>query len=150
VLHGLEEYSNPAVYNRLSEYSAMAQEVHGPDYDPRTEDIDGDVLTRVGRGNRHGRYWIDDGAIDSSSTPTLSQVLLGRRQSRHPSLEVFAAAAGLTETKQAGTPFADSAPDEDLRRSHPTVRPRPAQRPACDPAHCNGPCVAAVCYGPNL
>jgi hypothetical protein len=76
--------------------------------------------------------------------------MLGRRQRRHPSLEVFAAAAGLTETKQAGTPFADSAPDEDLRRSHPTVRPRPAQRPACDPAHCNGPCVAAVCYGPNL
>ena len=33
--------------------------------------------------------------------------MLGRRQRRHPSLEVFAAAAGLTETKQAGTPFAD-------------------------------------------
>jgi hypothetical protein len=40
--------------------------------------------------------------------------------------------------------------DEDLRRSHPTVRPRPAQRPTCDPAHCNRPCVAAACYGPNL
>jgi hypothetical protein len=76
--------------------------------------------------------------------------MLGRRQRRHPSLEVFAAAAGLTEAKQAETPFAASAPDEDLRRSHPTVRPRPAQRPVCDPAHCNGPCVAAVCYGPNL
>jgi hypothetical protein len=25
-------------------------------------------------GKRHGRYWIADGAIDSSSTPTLSQV----------------------------------------------------------------------------
>jgi hypothetical protein len=33
---GLEAYSNPAVYSRLSEYIAMAQEVHGPDYDPRT------------------------------------------------------------------------------------------------------------------
>jgi hypothetical protein len=52
----------------------MAQEVHGPDYDPRTEDIDGDVLMRVGGGKRHGRYWIADGAIDSSSTHTLSQV----------------------------------------------------------------------------
>jgi hypothetical protein len=31
---------------------------------------------------------------------------LGRRQRRHPSLEAFAAAAGLTETKRAGTPFA--------------------------------------------
>jgi plasmid stabilization system protein ParE len=33
-------------------------------------------------------------------------IVLGRRQSRHPSLEVFAAAAGLTETKRAGTLFA--------------------------------------------
>jgi hypothetical protein len=29
---------------------------------------------RVRGGKRHGRYWIADGAIDSSSTPTLSQV----------------------------------------------------------------------------
>jgi hypothetical protein len=29
--------------------------------------------------------------------------MLGRRQRRHPSLKAFAAAAGLTETKQAGT-----------------------------------------------
>jgi hypothetical protein len=34
----------------------------------------------------------------------------------HPSLEVFAAAVELTETKQAGTPFACTAPDEDWRR----------------------------------
>jgi hypothetical protein len=71
---GPEAYSNLAVYNRLHEYTAMAQEVHGPDYDSRTEDIDGDVLMRVGGGKRHGWNWIADGAIDSSSTPTLSQV----------------------------------------------------------------------------
>jgi hypothetical protein len=71
---GPEAYSNPTVYNHLSEYTAMAQEVHGPDYDPRTEDIHGDVLMRVGGGKRHGRYWIADGVIDSSCTPTLSQV----------------------------------------------------------------------------
>jgi hypothetical protein len=67
-------YTNPAVYSRLHDYTAMAQEVHGPDYDPSTEPIDPDVLMRVGGGKRHGRYWIADGAIDSSSTPTLSQV----------------------------------------------------------------------------
>jgi hypothetical protein len=33
---GSEAYSNPTVYSLLSEYTAMAQEVHGPDYDPRT------------------------------------------------------------------------------------------------------------------
>jgi hypothetical protein len=49
----------------------MAQEVHGPDYDMRTEDIDVDVLMRLEGGKRHGRYWIADGAIESSSTPTL-------------------------------------------------------------------------------
>ena len=64
----------PAVYSRLHDYTAMAQEVHGPDYDPSTEPIDPDVLMRVGGGKRHGRYWIANGAIDSSSTPTLSQV----------------------------------------------------------------------------
>jgi hypothetical protein len=49
-------YSNPAVYIRLSEYTVMAQEVHRLDYDPRTDDIDKDVLMRVGGGKRHERY----------------------------------------------------------------------------------------------
>jgi hypothetical protein len=71
---GPKAYSNPAVYNRLSEYTAMAHEVHGSDYDSRTKDIDGDVLMWVGGGKRHGWYWIADGTIDLSSTPTLSQV----------------------------------------------------------------------------
>jgi hypothetical protein len=59
---GPEAYTNPVVYSRLH------------DYDPSTQSIDPDVLMRVGGGKRHGRYWIADGAIDSSSTPTLSQV----------------------------------------------------------------------------
>jgi hypothetical protein len=71
---GPEAYTNPAVHSRLSEYTAMDKEVHGLDYDPSIEDIDRDILMRVGGGKRHGRYWIADGAIDSSSTPTLSQV----------------------------------------------------------------------------
>jgi hypothetical protein len=65
-----EAYSNPTIYNRLSEYTTMAQSVHGPDYDPRTEDIDRDVLMRVGGDKRHGQYWIADRAFDLSSTPT--------------------------------------------------------------------------------
>jgi hypothetical protein len=69
---GSKAYSNPAIYSRLNEYTTMAQQVHGPDYDPRTEDIDEDVLIRVGGGKRHKRYWIVDREIDSSSTPTLS------------------------------------------------------------------------------
>jgi hypothetical protein len=56
-----EAYSNPAVYSCLHDYTAMTQEVHGPEYDPRTEEIDPDVLMRVGGGKRHGRYWIVKG-----------------------------------------------------------------------------------------
>jgi hypothetical protein len=68
---GPEAYTNPTVYNRLYDFTAMVLEVHGPDNDSSTEPIDPDVLMRVGGGKRHGRYWITDGAIDSSSTPTL-------------------------------------------------------------------------------
>jgi hypothetical protein len=50
----------------------MAREVHGPEYDPTTEYLDTEIVMRVGGGKKKGRYWIADGAIDSSSTPTLS------------------------------------------------------------------------------
>jgi hypothetical protein len=36
----------------------------------------------------------------------LFELMLGRRQRRHPSLEAFAAVVGPTEIKRAGTPFA--------------------------------------------
>ena len=50
----------------------MAREVHGLKYDPSIEDLDGEVVMRVGGGKKHGRYWIDDGVIDSAATPSLS------------------------------------------------------------------------------
>jgi len=52
----------------------MATEVHGPDFDPSTEPIDGEVVMRVGGGKKHGRYWIGDSLIDTASTPTLAQI----------------------------------------------------------------------------
>jgi hypothetical protein len=52
----------------------MANMVHGPKYDPRTKHINGEVLMRVEGSKRHGRYWLADGAVNSSSTLTLSQV----------------------------------------------------------------------------
>ena len=69
---GPEAYSNATIHNRLSEYTSMAREVHGPQYDLSTEDLDGEVIMKVGGGKKHGRYWIDDGAIDSAATPSLS------------------------------------------------------------------------------
>ena len=68
---GPEAYSNATVHNRLSEYTSMAREVHGPQYDSSTEDLDGEVVMRVGGGKKHGWYWIGDSAIDSVATPSL-------------------------------------------------------------------------------
>jgi hypothetical protein len=77
--------------------------------------------------------------------------VLGRRQRRHPSLEAFAAAAELTETKQAGTPFACSAPDEDRRRraSHSSHHCSPCWIPLLLRANSNnGPCSYPA-HGPR-
>ena len=67
-------YNNPTVHSRLSEYNSMAMEVHGPEFDPSTEPIDGEIIMRVGGGKKHGRFWIGDNTIDTASTPTLSQI----------------------------------------------------------------------------
>jgi hypothetical protein len=70
----LEAYRNVTIHNSLSQYTEMARMVHGPEYDPSTEDLDGEVVMRVGRGKKHGRYWLGDGTIDTVATPTLSQI----------------------------------------------------------------------------
>ena len=67
-------YSNATVHSRLSQYTEMARAVHGPEYDPSAHDFDGEIVMRVGGGKKHGRYWMGDGVIDTSSTPTLSQI----------------------------------------------------------------------------
>ena len=52
----------------------MAKQVHGPDFDPYTEPIDGAVVMTAGGGKKHGRYAVADSLIDTASTPTLSQI----------------------------------------------------------------------------
>ena len=37
---GPEAYSNGTIHSRLSEYTSMAREVHGSEYDPSTEELD--------------------------------------------------------------------------------------------------------------
>jgi hypothetical protein len=59
-----EAYSNPAVYSRLSEYTAMAQEVHGSDYDPTTR-----TLTEMSScGSEEARGMDDTGLSTWQST----------------------------------------------------------------------------------
>ena len=65
-------YSDPSIYSRVSEYTTMARQVHGLQFDPSTKDLDGEIVMRVGVGKKHGRYWIGDSTLDTASTPTLS------------------------------------------------------------------------------
>ena len=71
-------YSNATVHSRLSGrlsgYTSMAQDVHGPEFDVMNEPIDGEVVMRVGGGKKHGRYWFGDSLVDMATTPTLSQI----------------------------------------------------------------------------
>ena len=67
-------YSNATVHSRLSQYIEVAKEVHGPEFDPTTADLDGEVIMRAGGGKKHGRYWIGDGVINTATTPSLSQI----------------------------------------------------------------------------
>jgi hypothetical protein len=67
-----EAYTNTSVHTRLTDYTKAARSVHGPNFDPATQDLDGSLLMRVGGGKKHGRYWLGDGVIDASSTPSLS------------------------------------------------------------------------------
>ena len=71
---GSEAYNNATVHSRLSEYTSMAREVHGPEYDPSTQDLDAEIIMRVGEGKKHGRCWIGDSTLDTASTPTTSQI----------------------------------------------------------------------------
>lgn len=67
-------YSNSSVHSRLAEYTSMGREIHGPEWDPTAQDLDGEVVMRVGGGKKHGRYWIGHGTLDTASTPTLSEI----------------------------------------------------------------------------
>jgi hypothetical protein len=77
--------------------------------------------------------------------------MLGRRQRRHPSLEAFAAAAGPTETKRAGTPFAGLG---TLTKACGDVLPRRGlvqpQGPRVIWPIVTGPAWPPLYYGPNL
>jgi hypothetical protein len=80
-----EAYSNPSAHTRISDYTSMARSVHGPEYDPTIDDIDAEVVMRVGGGKKHGRFWLGDGIIDATSTLSLSQL---RAQCTNTSLAI--------------------------------------------------------------
>jgi hypothetical protein len=71
---GPEAYSNASVYIKLSEYTSVARERHGEDFDLATKPLNTDLLMRLGGGNQHGRYWMADSTVDSASVPNLAKI----------------------------------------------------------------------------
>jgi hypothetical protein len=69
-----EAYTNPTAYDRISEYTSTARSIYGNDYNPSSQDLDAEVVMRIGGGKKHGRYYLGDGVIDATSTPSLSQI----------------------------------------------------------------------------
>ena len=78
-------YSNESIHSHLDGYTSMARAVLGPEYDPSTHDLDGEMVMRAGGGKKHDRFWIGDGTIDMASTPTLSQIR-SRSKSSSPAI----------------------------------------------------------------
>jgi hypothetical protein len=81
---GPEAYSDPAVYSCLHDYTAMAQEVHGPDYDPRTEEINPDVLMRVGGARDMGGTGLPMGQLTRRPLPLYLRCEQGVRARAQP------------------------------------------------------------------
>jgi hypothetical protein len=69
-----EAYTNASIHSRHSEYTSVARLIHGPEYDPSTHDLDGEIIMRVGQGKKHGRFCLGDDVLDMASTPNLSTI----------------------------------------------------------------------------
>jgi hypothetical protein len=59
--------------------------VHGPDYDPRSEEhLDPELVLRIGQGKKHGRFYIGDDILDKASTPPLDRLRAASTSSSVP------------------------------------------------------------------
>jgi hypothetical protein len=67
VSDGPEAYNNPSFGRRIAEYTEACKQKYGEDYNPSEHDIDTDIVMALGGGKKHGRLWIGDDIIDSSS-----------------------------------------------------------------------------------
>jgi hypothetical protein len=67
---GLEAYTNSSVHTCLSSYTEASRLVHGPDYNPRSEEhLDPELVVRNGQGKKHGWFYTSDDILDTASTP---------------------------------------------------------------------------------
>jgi hypothetical protein len=72
---GPEAYTNSTIHPRLTVYTEAARSVRGPEYDPRTEEnLDPELVMRVGHGKQHGRFMIGNSLLNTGSTPPLNRL----------------------------------------------------------------------------
>src|SRR6185437_12664859 len=69
-----EAYTNPSIPARLTAYIEVGRALHEETWDPATAPLSGEAIMRAGGGKKHGRYWIANSLVDTTSTPTLSQL----------------------------------------------------------------------------
>jgi hypothetical protein len=78
-------YTNSSIHPRITAYTEAARTVHGPDYDPSTEErLDPNLVMRTGQGKKHGRFWIGDSVLDTASTPPLNHIRAASTSSSVP------------------------------------------------------------------
>ena len=77
-------YSDPNAYTKVQEYTSTVRRIYGEDYNVRTEPIDAEAIMRLGGGKKHGRLWIADGAIDSTTVPSLDAIRARSTSSSQP------------------------------------------------------------------
>jgi len=69
-----EAYTSESAYKKDTENHKAARAMYGLDYDPTADNIDACLVMCLGKGKQHGRYWMANNVIDSTTTPTVSQI----------------------------------------------------------------------------
>ena len=69
-----EAYTNPSIPARLTAYIEVGRALHEETWDPATAPLSGEAIMRAGGGKKHGRYWIANSLVDTTSTPSLTQL----------------------------------------------------------------------------
>jgi hypothetical protein len=52
----------------------MTREVHGLEFDPKRSLLDLEVITRIGEGKKHGRYFLSDSILHPADVSSLMTV----------------------------------------------------------------------------
>ena len=83
---GESKWLNKSFERKQGKYCDKFAEVHGKDADPYKAPIDPEVAMLAGEGLKNGRLFLGDGSVDTSNTPSLSE-LRATRTSGKPAIE---------------------------------------------------------------